>query len=78
MHDKLHKELLNLERDAKTGKVRHLPGGSKDLADALAGVVYGLTMRRAVWFQHDVRPEEHAPEEILRQYEPTPGPTTNF
>jgi hypothetical protein len=38
-----------LEKDAKTGRVDHPPGGSKDLSDALAGVVHGLTMRRELW-----------------------------
>ncbi len=39
----------------------HPPLGSKDLADALAGVVYGLTMRCEVWWQHEVNPFEVAP-----------------
>ncbi len=39
----------------------HPPHGSKDLADALAGVVYGLTMRCEVWWQHEVNPFEVAP-----------------
>ena len=38
-HDALHRELLALERDARTGKVDHPPhGGSKDVAAALAAV----------------------------------------
>lgn len=45
----LQKEMLHLERDTKKGHVDHPPGGSKDCADALAGVVYGLTMRREIW-----------------------------
>jgi hypothetical protein len=48
-HDKLRTEILSLERSLKTGKVDHPPAGSKDCADALAGVVYGLTMRREMW-----------------------------
>lgn len=48
-HAHLHKEILMLEKDTKTGKVDHQPGGSKDCADALAGIVYGLTMRREIW-----------------------------
>ncbi len=44
----------------------HPPHGSKDLADALAGVVYGLTMRRDVWWQHEVNPFEEAPELAAR------------
>ena len=55
-HAKLKRELLTLERDFKKGKVDHNPHGSKDIADALAGVVYGLTMRREVWSSHGVPP----------------------
>lgn len=42
-------ELLSLEKDQKTGKIDHPKQGSKDVADSLAGVVYGLTMRREIW-----------------------------
>jgi hypothetical protein len=50
----LLKELLSLERDQKTGKIDHGVHGSKDVADALAGVVYGLTMRREIWASHNI------------------------
>lgn len=53
-HTRCKEELLRLERDLKTGKVDHPPGGSKDCSDALAGVIYGLTMRREIWMQHNV------------------------
>lgn len=43
------KELLSLEKDTKTGKIDHPANGSKDVSDSLAGVVYGLTMRREIW-----------------------------
>jgi hypothetical protein len=49
MHPKLQREILMLEKDTKTGKVDHSPAGSKDCSDALAGVVFGLTMRRELW-----------------------------
>lgn len=48
-HTKLHREILMLEKDTKTGKVDHTPTGSKDCSDALAGVAFGLTMRREMW-----------------------------
>jgi hypothetical protein len=48
-HPRLQREMLMLEKDTKTGKVDHPPGASKDLSDALAGIVYGLTMRREMW-----------------------------
>lgn len=53
-HKKLLTELKSLERDQKTGKIDHPPTGSKDVADALAGVVYGLSTRREVWVKHGV------------------------
>ena len=43
-----------LEKDTKTGKVDHPPAGSKDVADGLAGVCWGLTMRREVWGQYGI------------------------
>jgi hypothetical protein len=68
-HPKLLKELISLEKDAKTGKVDHPVNGSKDIADGLAGVVYGLTMRREVWVRHGVPPVTIPPSirECLRE-----------
>ena len=48
-HEVALKELTGLERDPKTKKIDHPPHGSKDCSDAIAGVAYGLTMRREVW-----------------------------
>jgi hypothetical protein len=48
-HPRLQRELVSLEYLAKKDKVDHPKNGSKDVADAVAGVVYGLTMRREVW-----------------------------
>jgi hypothetical protein len=45
----LQTEMLRLEKDVKTGRIDHPPGGSKDLSDAIAGVCFGLTMRREMW-----------------------------
>ena len=42
-HEGLDRELKGLEFDAKTNKVRHGAKLSKDLSDALAGVVYYIT-----------------------------------
>ena len=53
-HSKLLHELKTLERDAKTGKIDHAVNSSNDIADALAGVVYGLTMRRENWVKHGI------------------------
>lgn len=54
-HTKMQRELASLELDARKGKIDHPPQGSKDCSDALAGVVYGLTMRREIWGQFGVR-----------------------
>lgn len=51
-HAKL--ELVSLERDTKKNKIDHPPSGSKDVADAMAGVAYGLTMRRELWVRHGI------------------------
>jgi len=53
-HDKLLQELQTLEKDSKTGKIDHPSTSSKDIADALAGVVFGLTMRREIWVSNGV------------------------
>jgi hypothetical protein len=53
-HPKLLHELKTLERDAQTGKIDHAVNSSNDIADALAGVVYGLTMRRENWVKHGI------------------------
>jgi len=39
---------------------------SKDVADALAGVVYGLTVRREIWLQHGIT-REFIPASLLTQ-----------
>lgn len=57
-HEKCQMELLTLERDPATGKIDHTEVSSKDVSDSLAGVVYGLTMRREVWMQHQINPTQ--------------------
>lgn len=52
--ERCRKELLSLEMLAKIGKIDHPPNGSKDVSDALAGVVHGLTTRREIWAMHGV------------------------
>jgi hypothetical protein len=54
-HGKLRRELSSLEKDVKKNKIDHPPNGSKDVSDALAGVVYGLTMRREVWAMFGIK-----------------------
>ena len=53
-HPKVQKELCTLEYDAKKRKVDHQPQGSKDVSDSLAGVCFGLTMRRELWLRHNI------------------------
>lgn len=57
-HAKCQLELVMLERDPATGRVDHTEVGSKDVSDAMAGVAYGLTMRREVWAMHGIRPNQ--------------------
>lgn len=53
-HEKTMSELLALEIVANKEKIDHPATNSKDLADALCGVVYGLTMRREIWAMHGI------------------------
>jgi hypothetical protein len=54
-HDLLYRELRDLQINHQDQKVDHLPGvGSKDVADACAGVVYGLTVMRDTWAFHGI------------------------
>jgi hypothetical protein len=54
LHAKALSEVVRLERDPQTGLIDHPVHYSKDCADAVAGVVFGLTYRRAVWVRHKV------------------------
>jgi hypothetical protein len=70
-HPKAVREFSELERDPQTGKIDHRPRGSKDLADAIAGVVYGLTYRREIWLRHHIPLTEipaslNRPKEIVQ------------
>ena len=70
-HDKAVRELTTLEFDPKHNKVDHPPHGSKDVADSVAGVIIGLTMRREVWNAHGVStrqmPQALAAEQLQAQ-----------
>jgi len=72
-HPKLARELASLERDQKKGKIDHPPGGSKDCADALAGVVYGLTRRREIWGLYGI-PVNMIPPSILSKLKESKQP----
>lgn len=64
-HAKAQKELPALEYDSKKMKVDHPPHGSKDVADCMASVVYGLTRRLEVWVRHKVR--TRLPKRLITQ-----------
>lgn len=53
-HPHAQLELVSLERNTKKNKIDHPSNGSKDVADAMAGVAYGLTMRREIWVRHGI------------------------
>lgn len=53
-HVKGHEEFISLEKDVKKGKIDHSPNGSKDVSDAIAGVCFGLTMRREIWLNYGI------------------------
>jgi len=62
-NQKLKLELLSLEYDTRKDKIDHPSTGSKDIADSLAGVVFGLTNRREIWTSFDISPSR-IPEEL--------------
>lgn len=61
---KLEYELASLEKDTKKNKIDHPAHSSKDISDALAGVVYGLTMRRDTWAHYGI-PLGEIPKSVL-------------
>lgn len=69
---KAQEEFTRLERDPKTRKIDHPVRGSKDLSDAMAGVIYGLTMRRDTWRLHGV-PLSNIPRGLLRTEDTSRG-----
>lgn len=68
-HFKALHEMVTLEFDPKKNKIDHPPHSSKDVADSIAGVIFGLTMRREIWARHGVSPRQ-IPKEIVEK-EPT-------
>ena len=59
-HQKLQQELLALEFNVKRSKVDHTSQSSKDISDALAGMVFGLSRRRDTWARWNVNPFQEA------------------
>lgn len=56
-HAKCQYELVTLERNPQNGKIDHTEVSSKDVSDCMAGVAYGLTMRREIWMMHGIDPQ---------------------
>jgi hypothetical protein len=67
-HEKALSEIVRLERDPQSGLIDHPPNFSKDCADAVAGVVYGLTYRREPWVRYGV-PINRSLAEMVRVME---------
>lgn len=65
-HDILLREMSELVLDVRRGKVDHLPGRSKDCADAAAGALLGLSQRREIWARHGAQPSNALVELIRR------------
>ena len=61
-------ELTRLERDPKTGKIDHPIDASKDVADAMASVAYGLTLQTEIWTMFGIDLRE-VPLTVLEQAE---------
>ena len=63
-HDKALSEIVRLERNPQSGLIDHPQNFSKDCADAVAGVVYGLTYRREPWTRHGIQIAESVKRNI--------------
>lgn len=70
-HAKALSEMTALEFDPKKKKIDHPVHGSKDCADSVAGVVYGLTMRTEVWARHGV--QTRLPQRLLQEAKKDPN-----
>ncbi len=75
----LRVELVQLELNAETNKVDHPPRGSKDLADAVCGAVYGASQSRLVRSAIGYRDPDGAPAHRPGRGErPKRGPRRSF
>ncbi|MCL4743861.1 MAG: hypothetical protein KJZ83_00450 [Burkholderiaceae bacterium] len=63
-HAKAMQEMRTLEIDTKKNKIDHPPHGSKDVSDSMAGVVFGLTLRREIWSRHQI-PTHRMPRSLI-------------
>lgn len=65
-HHLAQMEWVRLERDPVKRTIDHPANFSKDCSDAMAGVIYGLTMRREIWSLYGV-PLTRIPKHLLQQ-----------
>ncbi|QIG76963.1 terminase large subunit protein [Rhizobium phage RHph_Y1_11] len=68
-HDHVKREWTRLERNTQKQKIDHPANGSKDVSDAMAGAIYGLTMRREIWTAHGI-PLSMVPKSLLAKKQP--------
>jgi hypothetical protein len=68
-HDVAKREWVRLEKNVAKNKIDHPSKGSKDVSDAMAGVIYGLTMRREIWSMHNI-PLSLIPKSLLQAKKP--------
>lgn len=76
-HPKAQREMVRLEINQKTGKIDHPATGSKDVSDAMAGVVHGLTQRREIWVKHGVS-LRNLPRDLAKQQGLKPQRPENY
>ncbi len=63
-HERVLTELVRLERDEKLQKIDHPANFSKDVADCMAGVTFGLSLRREIWHRYNI-PVVKIPQSLL-------------
>lgn len=63
-HANFEEEVDGLEQDAVTGKIDHVVGGAKDVADAVAGVIFEFSKKR-MSYRKKGNPEE--PDKVSRK-----------
>lgn len=66
-HPVLHRELVSLEKVISKNMIDHPPNGSKDVADAFSGVVFGLIMRVEIWARWGVTVSSDLVDQIAKQ-----------
>lgn len=67
-HAKAMQEAEFLQIDETNGKVDHPPGGTSDVIQAMAGVVYGISRQALIWAEHNIGLEEMV--QFGRRYQP--------